>query len=256
MKRLVYQYQMDLKFSDFVKEQQFQLRCIPQDNYYQKVIETHYYVYPLDSINKFTDGFGNLVLAGNAIMRHRDFSFQVKGIVEVDYSSPQPDFCHPLYRYETPLTRVDSIEHPEEIYGLSFDEQMMKIMQMINDHMTYTQGTTTVQTSAQEALNQGTGVCQDYAHIMVGLCRKLGYPARYIAGMLYGEGETHAWVEVYNKDTWYSYDPTHNRKVDDNYIVLAHGRDYTDTIIDKGMFIGNCKQIQTVKVSVTEDTGR
>ncbi len=253
MKRLIYEYQMELEFSNPVKEQQFQLRCIPQDTHYQKVIDTQYYVYPLDSINKFTDGFGNLVLAGNTIVSHRNFSFQVKGVVEVDYSTPKPDFCHPLFKYETALTRVNSIELPEELYNLSFDEQMTEIMQIVNEHMNYEKGTTTVETTAQEALNQGTGVCQDYAHIMIGLCRKLGYPTRYVAGMLLGEGETHAWVEVYNKDTWYSFDPTNNRRVDDYYIALAHGRDYTDCVIDKGMFIGDYQQIQTVRVNVRED---
>lgn len=85
------------------------------------------------------------------------------------------------------------------------------------------------------------------------MCRHVGLTARYIAGLLGGEGATHAWVEVYHNERWIGLDPTHNRMVDDNYITIAHGRDYRDCMLDIGIFSGcNVQQHQWVNASVRE----
>lgn len=117
----------------------------------------------------------------------------------------------------------------------------------------YTPASTTIRTTAEEALAQHKGVCQDYAHVMLSVCRHVGLTARYIAGLLNGEGATHAWVEVYHNERWIGLDPTHNRMVDDNYITIAHGRDYRDCMLDIGIFSGcNVQQHQWVNASVHE----
>lgn len=85
----------------------------------------------------------------------------------------------------------------------------------------YTPGSTTIRTTAEQALAQRSGVCQDYAHVMLAVCRHCGLAARYIAGLLGGEGATHAWVEIYHNGRWIGFDPTHNRMVDDK---LYHHR--------------------------------
>ena len=94
------------------------------------------------------------------------------------------------------------------------------------------------------ALGGGVGVCQDYAHILISMCRLSGIPARYVAGMMVGEGASHAWTEVWLDGGWTGVDPTHNRPVDETYIKLAHGRDFGDGAIDKGCFIGSATQRQ------------
>lgn len=85
------------------------------------------------------------------------------------------------------------------------------------------------------------------------MCRHVGLTARYIAGLLGGEGATHAWVEVYHNERWIGLVPTHNRMVDDNYITIAHGRDYRDCMLDIGIFSDcNVQQHQWVNASVHE----
>ena len=96
-------------------------------------------------------------------------------------------------------------------------------------------------------------MCQDYTHIMLGLCRQLGIPARYVAGFMIGEGATHAWLEVYARGHWIGIDPTNNRIVDDMYIKMSEGRDASDCIVDKGLFFGNVQQKQSVFVKVTQE---
>mgnify|MGYP001079352464 CR=1 FL=1 len=90
------------------------------------------------------------------------------------------------------------------------------LMHAVRTALTYERGTTNVHTTAAEALAEGRGVCQDFAHVMIGACRAAGIPARYVSGYLYdpahGElGESHAWVDVHVGEAgWLSLDPTHD----------------------------------------------
>ncbi len=128
----------------------------------------------------------------------------------------------------------------------------MIIMEYLYGSISYIKGVTDINTTTEDVLKLKCGVCQDYSHLMIGLCRLSGIPARYVAGLMIGEGETHAWVEIYNDGIWMGLDPTNNKVVDDYYIKLSHGRDYGDCIIDKGSFLGITNQEQKVYVLVEE----
>lgn len=105
-------------------------------------------------------------------------------------------------------------------------------------------------TSAEEAMEKGAGVCQDYAHIFLSLLRLRGIPARYVTGMLRGEGESHAWVEVALGDFWYGLDPTNDCAVAGEHVRIACGRDYRDCRISQGVFYGGARQSQKVEALV------
>lgn len=109
--------------------------------------------------------------------------------------------------------------------------------------LTYAYGITGVRTPAADALAIGRGVCQDYAHIMLTLCRLCDLPARYISGHLLGEGGTHAWVEVLLPDEAAPgayiatpYDPTNGTLPGLKYLTVAAGRDYRDVAPTSGTF--------------------
>jgi len=109
--------------------------------------------------------------------------------------------------------------------------------------LAYEYGVTTVRTTAAEALAGGRGVCQDYAHVMLALCRAAGTPARYVSGHLAGEGGSHAWVEVLVADrrrpgraVAVAFDPTHNRRATTGYLTVAVGRDYADVAPTSGTY--------------------
>lgn len=109
----------------------------------------------------------------------------------------------------------------------------------------YRAGVTGVHTPAAMALHLGSGVCQDYAHLMLCVLRLLGIPARYVSGHLLGEGVPHAWVEVLLEDATspgrldvVAYDPTHYRRVGLSYITVAVGRDFADVTPTSGVFSG------------------
>lgn len=127
------------------------------------------------------------------------------------------------------------------------------LMHELYRRFSYERGCTHVSTTAAEAFALGKGVCQDYAHIYVVLCRLAGFPARYVTGMAVGEGATHAWAEVWQNGKWTAYDPTHDCPADDRYIKLSHGRDFADCSVDRGCFFGGAGQEQTVYVKVEEE---
>jgi transglutaminase-like putative cysteine protease len=109
--------------------------------------------------------------------------------------------------------------------------------------MSYGFDRTGVQTTAGQVLAATHGVCQDYAHLMLAICRLLGIPARYVSGHLVGEGGTHAWVEVLhpvpgNAVEIVAWDPTHDRPTDLRYLTVAVGRDYGDVAPVSGTYCG------------------
>ena len=109
--------------------------------------------------------------------------------------------------------------------------------------MSYGFDRTAVHTTAAQALAAGHGVCQDYAHLMLALCRLLGIPARYVSGHLVGAGGTHAWVEVLQRRPGQAveilaWDPTHDRPADLRYLTVAVGRDYRDVAPVSGTYCG------------------
>ncbi len=126
----------------------------------------------------------------------------------------------------------------------------VQVMHKLHNSFTYQKCATDVHTSAEEAMAKGAGVCQDYAHIFLSLLRLKGIPARYVTGMLRGEGESHAWVELALGNFWYGLDPTNDCVVAGEHVRIACGRDYGDCRISQGVFFGGARQTQQVEVKV------
>ncbi len=123
-------------------------------------------------------------------------------------------------------------------------ELMEAIGTWVHGAMRFCAGVTDVSTPASAALAQRGGVCQDYAHVMLAICRANGIPSRYVSGFIPGEGYMHAWVEALVADSrtgtahWEGFDPTHNRRPDAHYLAIAIGRDYADVSPVTGSFYG------------------
>jgi transglutaminase-like putative cysteine protease len=119
-----------------------------------------------------------------------------------------------------------------------------RINDWVYQSMRYQAGVTKVRTTAAEALALGHGVCQDYAHVMLALCRACGLPARYVSGHLIGEGGTHAWVEVVlpaadgtGEAIVWPFDPTHASRGGLNHVTIAVGGDYLDVAPTSGTYV-------------------
>ncbi len=139
-------------------------------------------------------------------------------------------------------------------------EAAEEIASRVRAQVSYMAGATGVRTSAQEAWDQGQGVCQDMAQVTVALLRAAGLPARYVSGYLHADpaaepgetvlGESHAWVE-YWAGSWLPLDPTSGAPVLERHVVVARGRDYADIPPLKGIYHGAPTSALDVTVEVT-----
>lgn len=262
MKKLLVDYTTTLEFSGPVVDHHFLLRCLPQENSQQQIHSLSFSIEPDAWHAREVDSFGNQVVVGHLMEPHSSFSWSVRAIAFVDHGHRKQMPYKPLYRYPSALTvpgpAVEGLV--EEVRSSVRSNRAIQspievathAMGMLYGRFAYAPGVTTVRTTAEEALSGGRGVCQDFAHILIAVCRRLGIMARYVAGMLIGEGATHAWVEVYQAGRWWELDPTHNRPVDSDYVRIAHGRDYSDCMLDIGVFRGDVTQRQTVVARLTE----
>jgi transglutaminase-like putative cysteine protease len=136
----------------------------------------------------------------------------------------------------------------------------LAVTRHIQAEFAYLPAVTHVHTTMQEALRLHRGVCQDFAHVMIGLCRALGIPARYVSGYLYngpadrlkGAQATHAWVEVFLPGIgWRGLDPTNAQQANPRYVKIASGRDYADVSPLRGSYRGTAQRKLSVEVLVT-----
>jgi len=127
------------------------------------------------------------------------------------------------------------------------------LMRFVHGHLDYKPASTHVHTPLRDALAQRRGVCQDFAHLTLGLCRALKIPARYVSGYLAVEKAraTHAWVEVWIPTVgWLALDPTHNQQIDNTYIKIGAGRDYGDVPPVTGSYRGTHEHKMEIEVQI------
>ncbi|HEY4416718.1 MAG TPA: transglutaminase family protein [Verrucomicrobiae bacterium] len=130
----------------------------------------------------------------------------------------------------------------------------LAVMKFVHGFLKYESNSTHVHTHMNEVLKTQRGVCQDFAHLMLGLCRALKIPARYVSGYLATEtaNATHAWVEVFIPGHgWRGLDPTHNCQIGETYVKLGNGRDYADITPINGHYRGTLERKMTVEVKIT-----
>ncbi len=260
MKQLHFRYEMQLELDQEVWDHHFLIRCRPMENERQRCGNYSLRIDPADTIDEVCDGFGNRGYAGVIKAPHRKLHVTAEGIVLMSGKADR-ELPHPMYRFPSVHTMPEEnirrfLADSEAEYGASIHDMdgYRFLMNRLHRRFVYVPGVTTVKTTASEALAGGQGVCQDYAHIFISLCRLGGIPARYVAGMMSGEGATHAWAELWQDGAWVGMDPTNDRMVDESYIKLTHGRDFEDGTIDRGCFLGFARQSQKIHVKVEETT--
>lgn len=260
MKTLHFTYEMLFTFSEPVCKHRFTLKCIPIRNGCQDVTETGLIIEPAVSCTETTDSFGNKEVYGVIEEPHEQFLVKVTGSVITgirDYEDALPAYRLGMYRYPSDYTGPGCCLK-EYMASLSFEDTMSTydrgvfLMHKLHQDLSYEKGVTTFQTTAEDAMKLKKGVCQDYAHILIALLRMMKIPARYVVGMMIGEGFSHAWVEMEADGRWYGLDPTNDVLVGENYIKISHGRDYNDCIVNKGVFTGMASQKQDISVIVCE----
>ena len=257
---LNYEYRMVISYSEPVEKCYFTIKSIPADDFRQRSISYEISMTPNTVYSESKDSFGNSQIIGSVSHPHSKYEYMIKGLVETNVAGITggvDDARVGMYKYPhgkcIPGDKIkefaDSIS--DEILSCTSDkEKCIKLMQKLNERMIYEKGQTEIETCAEEAFVGGKGVCQDFAHIFITLLRLFDIPARYVCGLIVGEGESHAWVEAAIGSNYVAFDPTHNIEITDEYIKLGVGRDAVDCAINRGVMWGGGMQTQTVNVHV------
>lgn len=167
---------------------------------------------------------------------------------------------HYFYLWQTVLTAVElaqfpnlPLQAPEEVVF----SYLIRLREYLHAALAFESGVTDAHTPAMLAWEQRNGVCQDFAHIFIGLCRAMGIPARYVGGYLSqgsdfrGSSQLHAWVECHLPlHGWIGIDPSNNLQADHHYIKICHGRDFYDCSPITGVLISGGKQVSLQHVYV------
>lgn len=166
---------------------------------------------------------------------------------------------------ETELRQqIENLLHEFYKPGMPVTDIIQQCCSYIFSNFKYIKGITNIETTVQEILELRSGVCQDFAHVMLETLRSIGIPSRYVSGYICpnqngmrGEGATHAWVEAWIPGNgWTGIDPTNNVWVTNHHVKLAVGRNFNDCSPVKGTFKGPARQSLSVYVSVGYEDGQ
>jgi transglutaminase-like putative cysteine protease len=265
----------DLSYTDLISESVMELRMAPRQELDQHRLSFTLAVGPPTTASSYFDWLGNTVHWFTVNPFHQQIRIQAISVVETDRPRPEPQrfkdtwpipadaYDYTAYDFlqfggpvvDTPLLR-DLVATLEPRPGHSLGELALGIMHLIADRFAYRRGTTTSASPITDLLTKGSGVCQDFTHLMIGMARALKIPARYVSGLVHpdaerfrGFTETHAWCELlFPSAGWVGFDPTNNCLVGGNFVKVALGRDYRDVPPNKGQFTGSAKETIDVKV--------
>lgn len=280
--RLHVQHRTTFRYNGPAQESFNEVRLRPLDDLHQSCQEFTLHVTPRAKLTAYQDFYGNCVHYFEVPGEHEELV--IDSCARVLTHDPQHRPAIPLvpasalasdeahdsvaeYCTHSPYVGLDAPlwkEAQDALAGGRADvwSDVRRLAQHLFRLMRYQPGSTGIDTRASDALQLRRGVCQDYAHVMLGLCRSIGIPARYVSGYFLNEtrraGEpeaSHAWVEAFVPTYgWAGWDPTHDRAPDERYVRLAIGRDYTDIRPVNGSYRGAPARELRVEVTVREET--
>jgi transglutaminase-like putative cysteine protease len=277
--RLRVEHKTGFTYAGKVSSSYNEARMSPRNEPHQAVLDARVEVWPPARTYRYEDYWGTAVTAFDVHAAHEALQVTATATVETlpagdrltsdgaswaDLALPDNvDRWHELL-LPTPRTALDEelTELAESIRGAHATPQAaaMAICEHVHAEVEYQPGVTGVQTDAVQAWRQRKGVCQDISHLVVGLLRAVGVPARYVSGYLHpsanaaiGEavvGQSHAWAEWW-VGRWNAFDATNGIPVGEQHVVVGRGREYGDVPPLKGVYSGPENTGQGVEVAIT-----
>jgi transglutaminase-like putative cysteine protease len=264
------------QYASAVRESFNEVRLKPVSNEHQSCEAFLLKVLPAVRLSHYTDFHANWVHFFDVPDPHVTLQIEstarvvTKSLLLDPAATPAPldrvAECARMERCFDFLQESTYIERSPEAWRLALDvtagvtdmwQAAQTIMRYVHENFTYTPKVTTVHTHMRDVLAGRAGVCQDLAHVMIGLCRALQIPALYVSGYLYngprdtliGTQASHAWCEVFLPGIgWRGLDPTNNQPVDERYVKLAVGADYSEVPPIRGMYKGTTERHMDVEV--------
>ena len=271
--RLGISYRMHFRYSEPVTECQNEVRVRPRDDDHQRVLSYRLTSQPPLQVLSVRDYWGTVVEHLGIRTPHTELELLAEATVET-VARPEPAEAPAVSALDDAGFRLEHLEflepsqhidwHPGDVVeqraaaavaaAASVPEMVTAVVADARGALSYEQGATDIGVSLEELLEGGAGVCQDFAHLALGMLRSVGVPARYVSGYLFAADETsansetadvvtvqtHAWIEVALPGSgWWALDPTNGGPVSERHVVIGCGRDYGDVPPVRGAFMGS-----------------
>jgi transglutaminase-like putative cysteine protease len=271
------------RYEPAVRESVMEVRLQPRSEANQRCLSFNLDVTPSANITQYRDFAGNTVHHFDIAGAHREVKVSAQSTVQVQ-SVPAPrsseagdwadldaltagdDYWEMMLPSEFAHSG-DSLEQLAKELRCERRGDPLELLTELNEGIyelfSYVPNSTKVDSPIEDALRSRQGVCQDFAHIMIALVRKLRTPCRYVSGYLFHleengrkdrslEGASHAWVEaLVPRLGWTAFDPTNNLIGGDRHIRVAIGRDYADVPPTRGVYKGEAQSELSVAVTVS-----
>ena len=262
------------RYASAVRDSFNEARVRPPSDRRQRLEHFELTVNPPARVNYYTDFYGNGVDHFDVAEPHTALELETRAVVATFAPAPlaldarpatlaaarQAGQGEPCFDFAQASRFTDTSPEIRRMAAEAAEGQTdawqaaLALMRFVRERMAYEPQTTHVHTHAREALAAGRGVCQDFAHVFIGLCRSAAIPARYVSGYLASQktSATHAWTEVFIPSAgWVGIDPTHNRLPDESYVKIATGRDYNDVSPLRGTYRGTQERTMEVEVEIS-----
>lgn len=233
----------------------------PRSGEAQWLVSESYDFEPRVRITEYVDAYGNL--CQRFVIPQGEMSIRITAEVEtedeivVDFNAPATKIAslpndtlqYLLQSRYCPSDKPEAEAKASQIVGKLAPgyAQVEAIRSWIHTNIVYRYGVSTLSTDALDTLTAGAGVCRDFSHIGITLCRSLGIPARMVVGYLYrlDPMDLHAWFEAFIDGRWYTFDATQDQ-ARGGRVVVAYGHDAADVA-----FISNYAALETTALEVT-----
>jgi transglutaminase-like putative cysteine protease len=267
-----------------VRDSANQIMLYPVKNEGQNVLQHNITITGDPIVDIYTDAYGNQIGTFTHARPHQELVIDSQLVVET-FPQPGPDDSTPselqwleLDTLKTRLDFIDFIRQEDRITVLPEIQAVVdsekskqatplqvakKMCDYIFNNFAYKKGITSVETTIDEIWQLKSGVCQDFAHLLLVMLRQIGVPSRYVSGYICprkngmrGEGATHAWVEAYIPYYgWTGIDPTNNSVAGEAHVKLAGGKNFADCSPIRGSYRGTSNHALEVSVSVSYEDG-
>lgn len=281
-------YRTTFTYDDLVRESHNELRACPASDDHQQLISYRVHSAPSARVMSFGDYWGTRVDAFGVRVPHLSLEVNAEASVETRARAlltvaPRDDLLRSSVFIDEHLEYLGRSPHCDweegienaargaaALAGPGVVSRVLAAHRFVGTNLSYASGRTSVGEPVEDVLSGGFGVCQDFAHLAVALCRAMGIPARYVSGYLFttddatgedSEGhvvnvQTHAWFEAAIPGFgWFALDPTNQLEVGQRHVKIGHGRDYDDVPPLRGVYSGPGRPSVEVTVEIKRTTG-
>jgi transglutaminase-like putative cysteine protease len=273
------EHRFTFSYDSYISESFLELRVQPKPTPSQTVGSFSLAVGPPTRVFRYRDWNDNLAHHFTVTKFHDRIEVESRSLVETHPTAPTleslaeapardlPYALHDFLAFDGPVRLTSPLREVSRAITVartaSLGEQVAAIGEYLHREFGYRQNVTRYDSTTDDFLKSRAGVCQDFAHLALGLLRLRGIPGRYVSGYLHVERtsdepvQSHAWIEFHAPSLgWVPFDPTHNVVPDERYVVVGHGRSYDDVPPNRGIYRGLATETLAAEVTTERARGR